>query len=190
MLPHITNSQAGVNRQDPLYKNMFEAYFTIPEALQGQFGNDVAVLTEQIQSVGGLGTLDKGPGTTEQKFMGTTRTYLNSKLEGTSHELTVKLALNLRNGIDNYIYKLFKAWNRLCYDIQTGATTLKVGYVADWFKVVIANRAGDIYREIVYKDIMLKEGLTGFDEVSYDSAGDLIELEIKLVSDWADDRDA
>ena len=74
MLPHIKNSQAGNNRQDPNYKNMFEMYFTIPEALMARFGSDVAVLTEQVQKVTGLGTLDKGPEKVTQKFMGTTRT--------------------------------------------------------------------------------------------------------------------
>ena len=150
MLPHIKNSQAGNNRQDPNYKNMFEMYFTIPEALMSRFGNDVAVLTEQVQKVEGLGTLDKGPEKVTQKFMGTTRTYLASKLDDTSHEITVTIALNLRKGTDNYIYKLFRAWNNLCYNKATGETTLKEEYCADWFKIVIANRGGDIYRQILF----------------------------------------
>jgi len=187
MLPHIKNSQAGVNRQDPVYVNLFEVYFTIPAALQAQYGNDVAVLTEQVQSIGGLATLDKGPEAGEQKFMGTSRTYLNSKLDSTSHELTVKLALNLRNGTDNYIYKLFKAWNDLCYNKSTGETTLKVDYVADWLKVVIANRGGDIYRQILYKDVMLVSGITGMDELNYETA-DVVTIEVKFKSDWAEDE--
>ena len=189
MLPHIKNSKAGVNKQDPVYQNMFEVYFTIPAALQAQFGNDVAVLTEQVQSVEGLGTLDKGPDVTTQKFMGTTRTYLNSKMDTTSHELTVKIALNLRDGTDNYIYKLLKAWNNLGYNHDTGETTLKVGYTADWFKVVIANRAGDIYREILYKDIMMSGGFEAYNQLDYGN-NDLVEASVKFVSDWADDKDA
>ena len=189
MLPHIKNSQAGINRQDPVYNNMFEVYFTIPAALQAQFGGDVAVLTEQVQSVDGLGTLDKGPGTSEQKFMGTTRTYLNSKMDSTSHELTVKIALNLRKRTDNYIYKLFKAWNNLGYNKSTGETTVKEDYVADWMKVVIANRAGDIFKEIIYKDIMLSEGFEAFGTLDY-SSNEFVELTAKFKSDWADDDDA
>ena len=189
MLPHIKNSTAGVNRQDPNYKNLFEVYFTIPEALMSTFGNDVAVLTEQVQKIEGLGTLDKGPETSEQKFMGTTRTFLNSKHDSTTHDLSVELALNLRNGTDNYIYKLFKAWNKLCYNLQTGETTLKTDYVADWMKVVIANRGGDIYREILYHDIILYGGIDGLNDLAYDST-DLATITIKFKSDWADDTDA
>lgn len=187
MLPHIKNSTAGVNRMDPVYQNLFEVYFTIPEALQAQFGSDVAVITEQVQSISGLGTLDKGPEAGEQKFMGTTRTYLNSKLDTTSHELTVKLALNLRNGTDNFIYNLFKAWNSLCYNMSTGETTLKIGYCADWMKVVIANRGGDIYRQIIFKDIIMFGGITGIDELNYETQ-DVVTIEVKFKSDWADDK--
>jgi hypothetical protein len=190
MLPHISQSAAGVNKYDPVYNNLFEVYFTIPQALQANFGQDVAILTQQVQSIGGLATLDKGPDATEQKFMGTSRSYLNSKLDNTYHELTVKLALNLRNRTDNFVYNLFRAWNNLCYDKSTGITTLKGGddgYSADWMKVVIANRGGDIFRQIIYKDIFMVSGISGFDELNYESQ-DLIQIEVKFRSDWADDR--
>ena len=187
MLPHIKNSTAGVNRQDPVYQNLFEVYFTIPQAIQAQFGDVATILTEQVQSVSGLQTLDKGPETTEQKFMGTTRTYLNSKYDTTSHEISIKLALNLRNGTDSYIYNLFRAWNNLCYNKYTGVTTLKNEYCSDWFKIVVANRGGDIFREIVYKDIIMFGGIEGLDELNYDTQ-DLAEITVKFKSDWADDR--
>ena len=186
MLPHIKNSQAGVNREDPVYVNLFEVYFTIPAALQQRFGGDVAVLTEQVQKISGLASLDKGPEAGEQKFMGTSRSYLQSKLDNTHHDLTVTLALNLRNGTDNYVYNLFRAWNNLCYNKQTGETTLKPGYVSDWMKVVIANRGGDIYRQIIYKDIIMVGGITGIDELNYDTQ-DVVQIEVKFRSDWADD---
>lgn len=189
MLPHIKNSQAGNNRQDPNYKNMFEMYFTIPEALMDRFGNDVAVLTEQVQKITGLGSLDRGPEKTSQKFMGTIRTYLNSKLEDTSHEISVTFALNLRKRVDNYVYKLFKAWNNLCYNKATGETTIKEEYCSDWFKIVIANRAGDIYRQILFHDMIMFGGIDGLDELDYGSS-DLAEITIKFASDWADDDDA
>ena len=56
-------------------------------------------------------------------------------------------------------------------------------------KVVITNRAGDILKEVIYKDVMLIEGLSGFDELDYTS-NDPVDLEFKLKSDWADDTDA
>ena len=51
------------------------------------------------------------------------------------------------------------------------------------------SRAGDIFKEVIYKDVMLIEGLSGFDELDYTS-NDHVDLEFKLKSDWADDTDA
>ena len=56
-------------------------------------------------------------------------------------------------------------------------------------KVVITNRAGDIFKEVIYKDVTLIDGLSGLDELNYDS-NDHVDLEFKLKSDWADDTDA
>ena len=49
-------------------------------------------------------------------------------------------------------------------------------------KVVITNRAGDILKEVVYKDVMLIDDLSGLDELNYTS-NDHIDLEFKLKSD-------
>ena len=57
-LPHIQNSQAGRNLYDPVHQNIFEVYFTIPEALRARFGKDEALLTEHVLKIGGL----LGPG--------------------------------------------------------------------------------------------------------------------------------
>ena len=189
MLPHITNSVAGREKYDVLYKNIFEVYFTLPEAIRDEFASDEAILTEHVLSISGLEALDKAPeaGVT-QKFMGTTRTYLAAGLDDTSAEITVKLSLNLRNGTDNYIYKLFKAWSKLNYDIATGMKSLKKDYTADWLRVSIGNRAGDIYREVIFKDVIINGPIVINGEYSYESPGDILDLEVKFKSDWWEEK--
>jgi hypothetical protein len=182
-LPHITNSQAGVNNYDAVFGSVFEVYFTLPAALKEVFGADEALLTEHVQSIGGLGTLDKGPAAVEQKFMGTTRSFVKTSIDNTSADLEVELTLNLRNETDNYIYKVFRAWSRLAYDISTGERHLKKDYLADWLKISVANAKGDIYREIVFKDVMMNGPVSGLNELSYDSA-DPVNLTVKFRSDW------
>lgn len=190
MLPHITNSLAGVNRQDPVHNCLFEAVFTIPEALKAAgFAEDEQFLSQQILKISGLESLDKGPAVGEQKFMGTTRSYLQPKLDSTSHDFEVELTLNLRNRTDNWVYKLFKAWNKLCYDLSTGETVIKQDYVADWFKISLGNRAGEIYREILLKDVMMKEGIKGMGDFDYENK-DHVNITVGFRSDWADDIDA
>lgn len=183
-LPHISNSKAGVNKWDPVHTNIFEVYFSIPEAIRSQFGQDEALLTEHVLSISGLGALNRAPGVSQQKFMGTDRSYINPRVDNTFAEITVKLSLNLRNDVDNYIYKLFRAWAALGYDQNTGVRHLKKDYCAEYLKVSIANQAGDIYREIVFKDVMINGDLGGsHEDLDYDST-DPLELTVKFKSDW------
>jgi len=182
-LPHITNSEAGRNLYDPSHNCIYEVYVTLPAAIRAEFAQDEAVITEHILKISGLSALDKGPGTVQQKFMGTTRTFVAPKIDDTSAELKMDLTLNLRNGTDNYIYRLFKAWKNLNYDLESGTIVLKKDYVADWLRVVVANRRGDVIRDIVFKDVMLKDNLEGLDELDY-SSNEPQQLSVSFVSDW------
>ena len=125
----------------------------------------------------------------EQTYMGATRSYLGAGLDSTAHDISITIQLNLRNATDNYIFKLFKKWNKLGYNMETGERSLKDEYVADFLRVVQFNKRGDIYRDITYHDIMLME-VTGMDGGEYGNATDIYELNIKFRSDWADDVDA
>ena len=183
-LPHITNSEAGRNLYDPYHNCLFEVYFTLPAAIRAQFGQDEALLTEHVVKIEGLENLDKGPeASVEQKFQGTTRTYLAPKMDNTSAELTVEFNLNLRNGVDNYIYKVFKAWKNLNYDLETGTIVLKKDYVAEWMRVCVANRAGDVIKEVIFKDIMLSGNVDGLGSLDY-SNNEAVNITVKFKSDW------
>lgn len=191
-LPHITNSQAGVNRWDYTPSNLFEVYFTLPEALREEFGQDEALITEHVQKIEGLDAVHKtAEASIQQKFMGTTRTFIKSSVDDTSAEITVDFALNLRGdkGTDNFIYRLFKAWSRLGYDINTGAKVLKKDYLADWLRVKVANRAGDVFEDIIAHDVMLSGPVEGWGSFDYNS-DDAVTLTVKFKSDWWTDRDA
>lgn len=182
-LPHITNSQAGRNKWDPVHVNMFEVLFTVPEAIRNDFGQDEVLLTEHILSISGLGALGRAPATNTQKFMGTDRSYIVPKLDSTRAEIGMKFTLNLRNDTDNYIYKLFKAWAALGYDINTGTRALKREYCADWLECNVATRNGEIIQKVIFKDVMMNGDMTIPDELNYDT-GDAQEMEVKFVSDW------
>lgn len=188
-LPHIVNSQAGRNRFDPVHSNIFEVDFILPEAIRAEYGKDELLLTEHVTKISGLDALDRAPGVSQQKFMGTDRSYINPKLDSTHAELEIEFTLNLRDDVDNYIYKAMKAWARLGYDINTGERKLKREYCADWMRVAISNRAGDIYREIIFKDVMMNGDLGGLGELNYDT-GDAATLTAKFVSDWWKESDA
>lgn len=182
-LPHIKNSQAGVNKWDPVHKSMFEVYFTLPDALRNNFAEDEVILTEHVMNIDGLAALYKTAGTDSQKFMGVDRSYIKPTMDNTKAEITVEFSLNLRNGVDNYVLKLFRAWAALGYDIASGKRSLKKDYCADWLKVSVANREGDIYQEVIFKDVMMNGDLEMDGALDY-TAGDALTLKVKFVSDW------
>lgn len=182
-LPHIQNSQAGRNRWDPVHTNMFEVLFVLPEAIRNEFGKDELLLTEHVTKISGLDVLGKAPAVQQQKFMGTDRSYIVPKLDSTHAEIEMEFTLNLRNDTDNYIYKLFKAWAALGYDIATGTRALKRDYCADWLNVSVATRNGDIIQQIIFKDVMMNGDLAIPGELNYET-GEAAVLSAKFVSDW------
>lgn len=184
-LPHIQNSEVGMNKMEPLYTSLFEVAFTLPKPLEEQFGADVALLTEQVTKISGLDVAKGVEASVQQGFMGTKRTFLASKMDDTSFEVTVGFNLNLRNGTDNFVYKLLKAWKDLGYNLETGETALKTDYTADWLKCTVGNRAGDIYREIIMKDVFISGGLDGLGEYDYSDGAAIQSVEVKFKSDWA-----
>lgn len=182
-LPHLENSLAGVNKFDPVHKSIFELEFTVPESLQGDFAADVAILPQHVMDVSGLDALYRAPEVDSQKFMGTDRSFIKPTIGETKANLEVTFSLNLRNGTDNYILKLFRAWAALGYDIASGRRVLKKDYVAEFLKVRVANRAGDVFQEIVFKDVMLNGNLEYDGGLDYTS-DDALTLKVKFVSDW------
>lgn len=183
-LPHIQNSQAGRNKFDPVHQNIFEVRFTVPDAIRDQFGKDEVLLTEHVIKITGVGgAINKAPNVQQQKFMGTDRSYIVPKLDNTHAELEMEFTLNLRDDTDNYIYKIFRAWAALGYDVNTGSRALKRDYCADWLNIAVANRAGDIFHEIIFKDVMMNGDLSGYGDFDYET-GDACTLSVKFVSDW------
>ena len=152
-LPHIKNMKSGMNKYDPVHKSIFEVYFTLPEALQQDFKEDEAILTEQVTSVQGLDILQKTTPAGEQKFFGVTVSFLNPSLDQTAADLTINFNLNLRNVTDNFVLKVFRAWENLSYDISDGTRGIKMDYISDRMRIAEANRNGAIWRSYVFRHI-------------------------------------
>lgn len=185
-LPHIKNSTAGVNHYDPVHKSIFEVAFTLPEPLKNQFGSDQALITEHVLNVGGLDALYRAPEVDSQKFMGVDRSFIKPHLGETKATIEIEFSLNLRNKTDNYLLKLFRAWASLGYNMTDGTRMLKKDYCSGWFVVKIANREGDVYHQITFKDVMIAGNLEMDGGLDYES-DDALKLKVKFVSDWWDE---
>lgn len=184
-LPHIKNIKSGINKWDPNHSSIFEVYFSLPEAIQGEFKEDEAILTEQVTEVSGLDALQKTTGQGSQKFMGVDVSYQNPVMDNTYAEITITLNLNLRNVTDNFVLKILRAWENLNYDLADGTRTLKSEYTSDALRVAEANRNGEVWRSYVFHHVMLAE-VTGLDSLSYQD-NEARKVTIKLRSDYWDD---
>ena len=185
-LPHIKNVQSGINKYDPMHSAMYEVYFTLPEAIQSQFKDDEAVLTEQVTEVTGLDALQKTVGAGQQKFMGVDVSFLNPVLDNTYAELTINLNLNIRNATDAFVLKVFKAWEKLGYDLSDGTRTLMADYCTDNLRIAEANRDGTIWRSYIFHKVMLT-GVTGLDSLNYTS-NDARVLTVTFRADYWDEN--
>lgn len=166
-LPHIMNTRAGIDRQDPMHSAIFEVYFQLPLALKSVFGSeDEHTITEQVTDVDGLDQLQKVVGAGSQKFFGVDVSFLNPAMEQTYCEFTVNFNLNIRNHTDAWLLKIFKAWGNLGYNLQDGTRTLMNDYVSDSVRIAEANRNGEIWRSYVFRKVMVVN-VTGLPSLNY-----------------------
>lgn len=184
-LPHIKNVQAGINHWDPMYKAIFEVFFTLPDAITtGQ--EDAILLGEQVFSVSGLNALNKTTIAGHQKFLGVDVSYLQPTLEETFATITIVFNLNLRNGNDNYAFKMLKAWSKLGYNMADGTRTLKADYIADNLRIAEANRDGVIWRSVIFHDILLQK-VDINDDLNY-TEKEHVQMTCEFISDYWDEE--
>lgn len=184
-LPHIRSIAAGINKYDPVHRSIFEVYFKLPETIAGMFQEDSLLLTQQVTKVGGLDVLQKTTAAGEQKFFGVTVSYLQPTLDTTAAEITMTLNLNLRQSVDNYVLRIFKAWENLSYDLSDGTRGIKSDYISDSIQVAEANRNGDVWRSYEFKHVMLT-GVSGLGDLDY-SNNDAASLEVAFRADYWND---
>lgn len=165
-LPHIRSIKSGINKWDPVHRSIFELSFELPTPIQGLFQEENIILSQQVVSVTGLDALQKTTAVGEQKFYGVTVSYLNPTLETTAADLQVVFNLNLRNVTDNFVLKIFRAWENLSYDLSDGTRSIKSDYCCSSLKIAEGNRNGDVWRSYEFKDVMLT-GVEGLNELNY-----------------------
>ena len=151
-------------KYDPVHKSIFEVYFTLPAAIQSQFKTEELLLTEQVTNVSGLDVLQKTTPASEQKFYGVTVSYLNPVLDTTAADITITFNLNLRNVTDNFVLKVFRAWENISYNLADGTRSIKTGYITDNLRIAEATRNGDIWRSYIFHHVMLT-GVTNIDDL-------------------------
>lgn len=167
-LPHLRNVEAAslTNPADPMHASIFEVIFSTPDKISNILPDGLGILTEQVTSVSGLDALQKTPAAGQQKFLGADVSYLNPTLDNTYAEITIELNLNLRNTTDAYVFRVFKAWQKLNYDLSSGERELMKNYMANNLIINEANRDGTVWRKVEFYRVMMTS-CTGLDALDY-----------------------
>lgn len=186
LLPHIRNTKVGVDKQDPMHSSIFEVSFTLPTAIAGNFTEDSETLSQQVTNVAGLDVLQKTVEAGSQKFLGVDVSFLNPVLDSTFAEITIDLNLNIRSRSDAWVLKVFKAWEKLGYDMADGTRTAKVDYCDGTIRIAEANRDGTVWRSFIFHDVLLT-GVTNIDTLDY-SNNEARKLQVKFRSDYWDEE--
>lgn len=167
--PHINNVKAAYERWDPMHNSIFEVDFTVPYVMQGEFDQDsLLVLSQQVVSVNGLDGLQKPLTMYTMKYLGVDVAFFNPMLDNTGIDFDITFNLNLRNVSDAYVYKLFKQWLRLIYNMATGVVPLIAQAKAESMTILEANRDGTVWRQVVLKNVVIT-GMQGMNNLDYNS---------------------
>lgn len=184
-LPHVKNVSAGMNYWDPNHAAIFEVYFTLPPKLQSKYKEEETLLTEQVVSVSGLDELNKTVQAGTQKFFGVDVSFLQPTLEHTYCEFTIVFNLNLRNVTDNWVFRIFKEWEYLGYNLADGTRTLSADYISDVCHIAEANRDGTVWRDFTFHRCMITE-VSGLNDLDYTNQ-DARKLTVKWRADYWDE---
>jgi len=185
--PHIKNIQVGVEKWEPMYESIFDVVFTMPPGLAAT-NNDktIALMPQCITDISGLDSLQKIPPITKYKYMGVEVAFANPTLDSNGVEITIQFNLNLDNSNTPAILIFFKEWAKLMYNIATNQHSLKQDYVASTVTIREANRRGDVWRQIILKNVILT-AFSGLDTLSYES-NNVRKLSVTLYADYYDEQ--
>jgi hypothetical protein len=176
-LPHWDNSVASRNSYEPIFQNQFEFIINPPAGLAGDA--NAPLLVEHILKVSGLPEqLTSGNVTQYYKFA--KRLYSAAVPNETTVKLSTTFEVNLDNENNMYVYNTLRAWGDLIYDPLTGRQGLKRDYVGS-AKLVIFNKAGDIYREYTFVNMFLETPISAM-TLDYTATG-IYQITASFVAD-------
>lgn len=182
-LPHVSNTKVWRDRWDPMHSSIFSVEFTVPFVLRGEYDSEeMCVLSLQVLSVEGLDGLQKSVGIYTQKYLGTDVAFFNPKIDNTTIDFNITFNLNLRNVSDAYVYKIFKEWYNLMYDMATGVRAIKDMCCAETMNIYEANRDGTIWRQITFRNVFVTS-IQGMNSLDYTSSDPRI-LSVGLHADY------
>ena len=107
-LSHFNSAKAAVSLYEPVFLNQFEVLIQPPTAVSNPMGNSGrTLLVENVISVAGL-SVDKNPGTAEQRYKFSRRRYAGGLVDDTGVKVRIDFETNLDDNNSNYVFKTLR----------------------------------------------------------------------------------
>lgn len=185
-VPNITHIPVAVNRYDPVHSSLFKVTMGVPLIIAGEFNiEEMDLISSQILTVEGLDTLQKPISTYTKRYLGVETIGVKPSFDSTTAQFSITFNLNLRNISDNYVFKLFKEWQDVIYNISVGLQTIKYYYMSEYLVIYEANRDGTIWRQINFKNV-IPTNVSGLNTLDYTS-NDALVLTVNFVAEYWDE---
>jgi len=177
-LPHFTKISPAADLEEPIYLNLFEISFLLPNAIAQAFSSEY--LLQQATSV--PLSLTEDISTKDQKYKFSTRIYMGTP-EKTHIEFDIKFNVNQSKDGSMTTWAALKAWYDLVWNSQTGETF----YKSDIVGTIVVNqhdKRGVVIRRVIYNNCQIK----GIDYGNLEWSGsEILGVTGKFVSDyWVD----
>jgi len=186
-LPHYTQLSMvgspggpGTIPQEPVYQNLFEITFVLPQILQAQ-GRDPVLMLQQSSSID-LGITTKDIAVSEQRFKYSTRAFLNAGPSETTTRPSVKFNINVNDQGAMETWNIMRAWYDLGWNSQNGY----LHYKADCIGTLIVNqhdKKGLVLRRVTFQNCQVTK-IAGGPSLDWGSNGIWEGATVDFVSDY------
>lgn len=179
---HITNSQAGRDKYEPVVASNFNAYFVLLGELADRLG-DYSFLTDYVKSINGL--FIEYAGNTIEGGYKTAKFRYDSNEKQTYYDVEVTFFNFLDNESRMIVYNALVAWSRVKYNPLTAEKTNKDVYANAMILGEKHNRNGVVYWKRVGHNLF---PMSDFNDMVADyTSHDMQEIVVTFNCDYVSD---
>lgn len=184
-LPHFTNVPYADELQEPIYKNLIEVNFFLPEALRAQGRNELLMMYNAKNISFQPFTPTLGTAVQSYKFAGRTYVLTPTKEQTTITDMSINFNLNQNKENQVVIFNTLKTQ----YDLAQNSIDGTMNYKRDMVGTIIANlhdKRGEVIRRGIFYNVQLT-GLDGAFDYGQDDNGIVESMTAHFTADYQDD---
>jgi hypothetical protein len=195
-LGHFTNVASATNMWEPVFKSLFEVSITLPPLVAQNLGEGIrGIMLENATTV----PMPSYPGieVKTQKFKYTTRAYPTMPSQTHLSDQTIKFNINESVNVSQNllsgsyvagkipVFRGIKDWYDLIWNNETGQLNYKGNLVAT-VTIDQHDKEGLVIRRVIWHNAFITK-FTGWEDLSWDSNTEIVDLSASFTFDYWED---